>query len=201
MFALFGLLYTLLVSFLGFSARWGAARGLFPAVADRDRVILELLGRMRRGLSLALALSIVFAAVTTANSIILTLSSMVSRDLFPRQRGLWLGRGLIGLLTAAVFLFALTRPATIVELSVASSAMLLCYLPLLFGLFHARGGGRLTGLLTLLAGSAAAVVLAVLRVPLRSVYTLGLSFLAYFLGRLLERRPPTPQIDRSGPGG
>jgi SSS family solute:Na+ symporter len=188
MFALFGLLYTLLVSFLGFSARWGTAQGLFPAVADRDRVILELLARMRRGLSLALALSIVFASVTTANSIILSLSSMVSRDLFRAQRGLWLGKGLIALLTALVFVFSLTRPAYIVELSVASSSILLCYLPLLFGLFHGRGGGELTGLLTLLAGAAAAIVLAVLKVPLRSVYTLGLSFLAYFMGLLVERR-------------
>ena len=187
MFALFGLLYTLLVSFLGFSARWGTAQGLFPAVADRDRVILELLSRMRRGLSLALALSIVFAAVTTANSIILSLSSMVSRDLFPRQHGLWLGRGLIGLLTALVFLFSLARPAYIVELSVASSTILLCYLPLLFGLFHGRRGGELAGLLTLLAGSSAAILLAVLRVPLRSVYTLGVSFLAYFVGLGAER--------------
>jgi SSS family solute:Na+ symporter len=142
---------------------------------------------MRRGLSLALALSIIFAAVTTANSIILTLSSMVSRDLFPAQRGLWLGKGLIALLTTLVFLFSLTRPAYIVELSVASSSILLCYLPLLFGLFHTRRGGPLTGTLTLLAGSTAAILLALLQVPLRSVYTLGVSFLAYFLGLLLER--------------
>jgi SSS family solute:Na+ symporter len=43
MFALFGLLYTLVVSFLGFSARSGTTHGLFPAVTDRDRVILGLL--------------------------------------------------------------------------------------------------------------------------------------------------------------
>ena len=79
----------------------------------------------------------------------------------------------------------------------ASSSILLCYLPLLFGLFHGRRGGELTGTLTLLAGAAAAIVLAVLKVPLRSVYTLGFSFLAYFLGLLVERpraRGPGPVV-------
>ena len=187
LFGLFGLLYTLIVTMIGFMARYGTEHGLFASVADRDRVTIELFGPMGRSLALALALSIIFAAVTTANSIILTLSSMVTRDLFRERSRVWVGRGLILVLTLLVFLFSLTRPAYIVELSVASSSILLCYLPLLFGIFHGKRGGPVTGVLTLVCGAVTAVVLGAAKVPLSSVYTLAVSCAVYFCCVLIER--------------
>jgi SSS family solute:Na+ symporter len=135
-FGVFGLFYTLMVTFIGFSARYGAGFGLFPAVTGRDEVILELLRLMGAWLSLPIALSIVFASVSTANSIILTLSSMIVRDVFREKNRVWIGKLSILVLTAFVFLFSMTRPNYIVELSVASSSILLCLVPLLWGLFH-----------------------------------------------------------------
>jgi SSS family solute:Na+ symporter len=187
-FSIFGLIYTLIVTLIGFSARFGLEQGVFPDVADRDMVILEILGRMARWLSLPLALSIIFAAVSTANSIVLTLSSMVLRDVFRQKARVWLGRGIIVFLTGLVFLFSLSRPNYIVELAVASSSILLCFLPLIFGIFHWKHGGQLTGIVTIVGGATAAVVLGIMRIPLSSVYTLLISFALFFFGGLFERQ-------------
>jgi SSS family solute:Na+ symporter len=187
-FAVFGLIYTVIVTMVGFSARFGLERGVFPDVANRDTVILEIFGRMARWLSLPLALSIIFAAVSTANSIVLTLSSMVLRDVIRQKAGVWLGRGIILVLTLLIFLFSLSRPNYIVELSVSSSSILLCFLPLIFGIFHWKRGGRLAGLITVLGGAATAIVLGALHVSLSPVYTLVVSFTLFFLGGFVEKR-------------
>lgn len=187
-FSLFGLIYTLIVCLIGFSARYGLERGMFPDVADRDTVILEIFGQMARWLSLPLALSIIFAAVSTANSIVLTLSSMVLRDVFRQKAKVWLGRGMIVLLTGLIFLFSLSRPNYIVELAVTSSSILLCFLPLIFGIFHWKHGGPITGTITVVGGASAAIVLGILHVPLSSVYTLLVSFALFFFGGLFERQ-------------
>ncbi len=192
-FSIFGLIYTLIVSLVGFSARFGMERGMFPDVADRDKVILQIFSQMARWLSLPLALSIIFAAVSTANSIVLTLSSMVLRDVFRQKAKIWLGRGVIVLLTGLIFLFSLSRPNYIVELAVSSSSILLCFLPLIFGIFHWKHGGHLTGIITITGGAAAAIVLGVMRVPLSSVYTLVISFALFFLGGLFEKQTKTAQ--------
>lgn len=187
LFGLFGLFYTLIVTFIGFSARYATKNGLFPHVADRDMVILEVLITMKNWLALPLALSVVFAAVSTANSIVLTLSSMVVRDLFREKDKTWTGRLFIVVLTLLVFLFSVTRPSYIVELSVASSSILLCYLPLLFGIFHWKRGGRYAGMLTLILGAGAAILLNILRVSLGSLYTLAGAFGVFFVVSIVEK--------------
>jgi SSS family solute:Na+ symporter len=141
-FGLYGFIYTLIVTGIGFYARHGAAGGLFPLVQDRDRVIIEILGRMHTWLSISLALSIVFASVSTANSIILTLSSMVSRNIFRTRKNIVVGKSFLFILTGLVFLFSIYRPYYIVELAVSSSSILLCTLLLFFGIFYWKKGGR-----------------------------------------------------------
>jgi solute:Na+ symporter, SSS family len=188
-FGIFGVLYTFLVTFIGFSARFGTERGIFGAVSDRDKIILEIIGLMRYRLALPLALSIVFASVTTANSIILTLSSMVVRDLFGERRKVWVGRVLILALTLLVFAFAMTRPNYIVELSVASSSILLCFVPLLFGLFHWKRGGKYTGFITLAVGAGSALLFRLAKLPLSSAYSLAAGFAVFFAVGFIEGRP------------
>jgi solute:Na+ symporter, SSS family len=63
LFGVFGLIYTLLVCFIGFAAKAGSLGGAFPVIADRDTVIVELMGRMGAWLALPLGLSIIFSAV------------------------------------------------------------------------------------------------------------------------------------------
>ena len=109
------------------------------------------------------------------------------RDVIRRKDKVWLGRGMILVLTLLIFIFSLSRPNYIVELSVASSSILLCFLPLIFGIFHWKHGGRFTGLITVLGGAVTAIVLGVLRIPLSSVYTLLTSFALFFFGGFFEK--------------
>lgn len=196
LFAVFGAIYTLLVTLVGFGARAGADAGLLASVTGNDTVTPTLMQQMSRALALPLALSIVFASVSTANSIMLTLTSMVTRDLLQRREATWPGRVLIVILTAAVGAFALTRPSTIVELSVSSSRVLMVFLPLLFGLFHLRGGGRWAGLLTVGGGFVAAIVLGRAVPAYSSLATLAAVVVLFALGYLIDRgRTATAPLD------
>lgn len=188
LFAAFGLAYTLIVTFLGFGAKYGSLQGLFPMVQDRDTVTMGLLGRMSGLLALPLALSIIFAAVSTSNSIILTLSSMITRDVFQERKSMVLGRVFTFLMSLLVLLFSLSRPDYLVELSVASSRILLVFVPLYLGLFHWKAGGRCAGVFTVGGGAALAIWVNVLGLALGSLYTFVGVFLLYFAGAVCDSR-------------
>ena len=188
-FGLFGLIYTVLVTFLGLELKLMTLNGDFPSVSYRDDVTPTLLTIMPSWLSLLIALSILAAAITTANSIILTLSSMISRDVV-RERGILVGKLAVVVLTAFVALFALQKVSYIVELAVLSSTILLCFLPLIFGIFHFNKGGKITGVSTLLVGFVTAITLSYLKLsPLgipASVVTFILVFTTFFVVSLFE---------------
>ncbi len=192
LFGIFGLIYTILVTFLGLELRVMSELGSFPLIKDRDAVTPTLLGLMPPSLGVLLSLSIFAAAITTANSIVLTLASMISRDLFRSER-IFTGKMLIVLLTIAITIFALQRPGYIVELSVLSSTLLLCQLPLILGVFHWKIGGKITASLTLASGFCMAVVLFYTKLnPLgvpASVWVFVISFLVFFVAAYLESRP------------
>jgi SSS family solute:Na+ symporter len=198
LFGVFGLIYTVIVTFIGFAAQAGTLNGALPQIADRDTVIVELMSRMGGWLALPLGLSIIFSSVSTSNSIILTLSSMVTRDIFGQRKSVLVGRVMTLVLTLLVFGFALMRPDYIVELSVASSRLLLVFLPLLLGIFHRRDGGAVTGILTLVAGGGVAIVVSVAGLALSSVYTFAAVFLLYFIGLAIDRRRGVPQVAEKG---
>ena len=183
-FGFFGVLYTVIVTLIGIELKILTIKGLFPLVEYRDNVTPTLLSIMPEWLSLLLALSIMAAAITTANSIVLTLSSMVSRDIV-KEKGILYGKTAIILLTAIIALFAVRKVSYIVELSVLSSTILLCLLPLVFGLFHFKLGKDLTGIMTLLSGFVAAVALTFLKItpfgiPI-PIITLIVSFSVFFI--------------------
>lgn len=191
LFAVFGLIYTVVVTVVGFAARYGTDAGLLPAIADQDRVIVAVMAQMGRALALPLALSIVFASVSTANSILLTLSSMFTRDLAPgttASHPVGSGRVVVMVLAVLVGLFALTRPDTLVLLSVASSRILMIFLPLLFGIFHLRDTGPRAGIFTVIGGGIAAVALGFLVPRYSSVLTLAAVFILFVAGRQLDRK-------------
>ncbi len=187
LFGLFGLTYTVLVTLLGLSLRLATDKGIFPFVADRDKVTPILLDLMPSYLALPIALSILMASVTTANSIILTLSSMVLRDLIGEKRGVLMGRMMVLIITFVVALFALKRISYIVELAVLSSTLLLCQIPLIFGIFHWDMGGKKTGIATLLSGFILAIVLSAIKCPYTSILVFLISFAVFFLTSLTER--------------
>lgn len=187
LFGSFGLVYTAIVTTIGFAAKRGTMSNILPTIADQDGVIVAVMGQMADWLALPLALSIIFASVSTANSIILTLSSMLTRDVFRRRSNIWLGRSTILAIAMIVGLFSLTRPTYLVQLSVASSRILMCFLPLMFGLFHAKGGREITGVLTLAGGAGAAVLFGLAAPSVSSFLTLGAAALFFLLGLAVDR--------------
>ncbi|TDA27446.1 MAG: sodium:solute symporter family protein, partial [Archaeoglobi archaeon] len=132
LFGLFGLIYTILVTLFGLQLRLLSEAGEFPNVTNRDLVTPTFLGLIPEWLGVLIALSIFAAAITTANSIVLTLSSMFTRDLL-KSRSVLAGRLFVAAITAAVAVFAIQKPSYIVDLAVMSSTILLCQLPLILG--------------------------------------------------------------------
>ncbi|MFO7730610.1 MAG: sodium:solute symporter family protein [Spirochaetia bacterium] len=187
LFAAFGLIYTVIVTVVGFAAKAGTLDGVLPMIEDRDTVIVQLMGRMGAILALPLGLSIIFASVSTSNSIILTLASMMTRDVFRMRKNMIIGRVFTFVMTLLVFLFALLRPDYLVELSVSSSRILLVFLPLYIGLFHWKRGGVCAGVFTVVGGAAIAVLVNVLGASLGSIYTFFGVFVLFFLGALCDR--------------
>ncbi len=169
-FGLFGLLYTVMVTLIGLMLRVMAENGQFPAIKDRDLVTPTMLSILPSWLSLLVGISILSAAITTANSIILSLSSMVSRDIARNQLA---GRVAIVVLTLTVAIFASTRPAYIVELAVMSSTLLLSTLPLVIALIHTE---YRRGLEAVMAGFATGIVLSYMKYPFTGVAVLAVGF-------------------------
>lgn len=197
LFASFGAVYTVIVTVIGFAAKSGTLDGILPVIQDRDTVIVHLMGSMGAVLALPLGLSIIFASVSTSNSIILTLASMMTRDVFRMRKNMVIGRIFTFLMTLIVFLFSLLRPDYLVELSVASSRILLVFLPLYIGLFHWKRGGMCAGVFTVVGGAALAILVNVLGLSLGSIYTFFGVFILFFLGALCDRffaHKTTPDI-------
>jgi Na+/proline symporter len=112
---------------------------------------------------------------------------MVVRDFFRDRERTWVGRVFILVISAAVFVFSMTRPDYIVELSVASSSILLPFVPLLFGVFHWKYGKQWTGVSTILFGAGTAIAMRVFRVPFGAFYTLVVAFAVFFAVSTVER--------------
>ncbi len=186
LFALVGCVYTVITCLLGFMGKYGTLHGMLPHISNRDRVSMEMVQMMGKGLGLAVALSIVFASISTSNSIILTLSSMLTRDVLGENQKMWQGRLMIVLLTLVVSIFAFLRTSCIVELSVSTSRILICFLPLYMDLFHWKKGGKITGVLTIVGGAVCAVGFSVFIPALSSFYTLASVFALYAVGVILD---------------
>jgi len=161
-FLVFGFVYTLVSILWGFSALV-----LFPGLENPDMATPALLASRHVPplLGVLVMLGITAAAISTVDSILLTLSSMVSRDLVGTvlrhgsERALLLaGRAVIPVIALLAFLFARLRLDLIAVLSVASSAGLLVMVPAIIGAFFWRRGSAAGAVLSMATG--AVVVLA-----------------------------------------
>ncbi|KYC50537.1 MAG: cation symporter ActP [Candidatus Methanofastidiosum methylothiophilum] len=190
-FGFFGIIYTVIVTLIGIELKVMTNQGLFPLVQYRDNVTPTMLSVMPEWLSILLALSILAAAITTANSIVLTLSSMVSKDII-KEKGILFGRISIVVITIFIGLFAVKKISYIVELSVLSSTILLCLLPLILGIFHFKMGKDFTGVITLIGGFLISVGLTYFKISIiglpTPVITLISCFVIFFLSGIIESK-------------
>jgi len=173
LFAAFGLTYTVIVTMAGLMGRALTATGALPLIKDRDAVTPTILSHAPPWLSAVVFVSIVAAAVSTADSIILTLATAAARDLYASLREgvsdrtlINVGRGAAVALALIAATVAVFRPGFIVELSVLSSVMLLPLAPITLAawLLHRRLGrySRVAAITALVAGFTVALTHAVI---------------------------------------
>ena len=154
-FLIFGFIITVNSTLLGLMAHV-----LYPALAEPDMVMPTLLAEKTPAIAaLLVTLGILAAAVTTANSIILTLGSMVARDVYKavgrtatERREMQVGRSIILVMAAALIVFSWRPFGLIVELSVLSSAGLLALVPSLIGAFFWRKATATGALASMITG-------------------------------------------------
>ncbi|MFP4022058.1 MAG: sodium:solute symporter family transporter, partial [Halanaerobium sp.] len=165
-FLLFGFIYTLVSVFWGFSARL-----LIPGLSNADLATPELLASQYVPTALALLamIGITAAAISTIDSIMLTLSSLVVRDIFKNMddnldqdqnlRQLRTAKIAILIIALLGFFFAIQELDLIATLSVAASIGLLVVVPSMFGAFFWKKATAAASLSSIIIGSTTALYL------------------------------------------
>ncbi|WP_408899877.1 sodium:solute symporter (plasmid) [Nocardioides sp. R1-1] len=140
----FGLVYTLVAVVWGFAALLE-----FPDLATGDLATPSLLGSdlVPTVLGVIVMVGIIAAAVSTIDSIMLTLSSMVVRDVYAvakpdsdEKHQLAVGKLVLPVIAVMAFLFAQLKVDLIAVLSVSASAGLLVIVPPIIGAFFWKRG-------------------------------------------------------------
>lgn len=153
LFFLFGFLYTMVAILWGYSALL-----LFPDLPSPDLATPKLLAseEVPAVLGIIVMIGILAAAISTIDSILLTLSSLVAKDLLgearDERRQVQVGKWVIPAIAMLAYLFAEMKFDFIAVLAVTSSAGLLVMVPAIVGAFFWRRGTA-AGVLTSVIGS------------------------------------------------
>lgn len=159
-FLVFGFIYTLVSVLWGFSALVA-----FPDLANPDLATPALLGseHVPPLLGVIVMVGIMAAAISTIDSILLTLSSMLARDVYANakpgaseQRQLAIGKLVIPVIALFALGFAELELDLIAVLSVAASSGLAVMVPAIIGAFYWRRGTA-AGVLVSVIGTGAFV--------------------------------------------
>ncbi|MDD2388730.1 MAG: sodium:solute symporter family protein [Desulfobacterales bacterium] len=169
-FLIFGLIYTLVSVLWGFSARL-----LLPDLASADLATPSLLALaiIPKLIAIIVMVGILSAAISTIDSILLTLSSMCSRDLvkngfkakISEETELKIGKRIIPILAAIFFVFAYWAAGKtglafmIAPLSSAASAGLLMAVPSIIGAFFWKKATAAGALTSMIGGAALVLIL------------------------------------------
>jgi len=141
LFFTYGLVYTLIVVSIGLVARGLAILGFVPRDLPRDSVTPHLLGLMNPLLGSLVAVSIVAAAVSTANSIVLAVSGSIASSLGGRVNTL-VARLIDAILVVAATVIASLNIGFIVDLSVLTSVILIPLGPATIAAAYIEGAPR-----------------------------------------------------------
>lgn len=187
----YGFTYTIITVTLGF-----AALILLPGLPNPDlatpRLLLEF--SVPSWVVLFVVIGILSAAVSTADSIILTLSSLFLQDILPERipekTKLFLAQYVfIPLLCGTIFLFSLGRFNLIALLSVTSSLGLLSVVPTILGVLTKGEKSPKAAILSMLSG-ALVVLIQLAGVHLFRGWTapsaLAVAFGVYFLVQVMD---------------
>ncbi|ADO78123.1 sodium:solute symporter family protein [Halanaerobium praevalens] len=165
-FLIFGFIYTLVAVFWGFSASL-----LLPKLANPDLATPQLLASkyVPDLLALVAMVGITAAAISTIDSIMLTLSSLLVKDIFRKKeldlkgnqdlKELKLAQMAILIIALLGFFFAAQELNLIATLSVAASVGLLVVVPSIFGAFFWRKATAAAALSSIFLGSLTTLIL------------------------------------------
>jgi SSS family solute:Na+ symporter len=157
-FLIFGFIYTLVSVMWGFSTKI-----LNPGLTRADLATPTLLSQphIPAILALIVMVGILGAAISTIDSILLTLSSMFARDLYrgfspqsSEEMELRLGKWVIPVIAVVAMVFGWLRVGLISALSVAASAGLLMTVPAIFGAFFWKRGTAAGAIWSMVLGGA-----------------------------------------------
>lgn len=202
-FLVFGFLYTLVAVLWGFSAAV-----YFPSLSSADLATPRLLGSelVPPLLAVVVMVGIVAAAISTVDSILLTLSSLFARDLYGTMqkktdvgKQLKVGKIVIPVIAVLAYGFASLQLNLIAVLAVASSAGLLVMVPATVGAFFWKRGTPAGVVASIIGGG-----LLVIGLEWNQTRWLGqasgvwglLLSLTLFIGVSLLTRPPRKEADR-----
>jgi solute:Na+ symporter, SSS family len=195
-FLVLGFIYTLVAVLWGF-----AALVVFPNLESADLASPSLLASdlVPPVVAVITIVGILAAAITTIDSILLTLSSMVARDVYGARTGiqesrqLTVGKVVIPIIAVLALLFAGLQLDLIAVLAVSSSAGLLVTVPAIIGAFFWRRGTAAGVLASVVVGGALVVYLEISQTkPLglaSGIWALLVSVVLYVGVSLLTRAP------------
>ena len=163
LFLCFGLIYTIVAVLWGF-----AAFEAFPDLENADLASAALLGAdfLPPALSIIVMIGILAAAISTIDSILLTLSSMLARDVYggfsngaSDAAQLKIGRIVIPVISLIALAFASLKLSLISILSVAASSGLVVMVPAIVGAFFWKKGTAAGALSSILLGGLFVIVM------------------------------------------
>ena len=167
-FMVFGFIYTLVAVIWGFSAVV-----IFPDLDNPDLSTASVLSSdvVPPILAVIVMVGIMAAAISTIDSILLTLSSLFARDVYGHLKKdstdrmqLAVGKIVIPIIAILAFFFAKLQLNLIAVLSVASSAGLLVFVPALIGAFFWRRGTAQGVLTSVIISGLTVIVLELLKI-------------------------------------
>ncbi|MEM4487364.1 MAG: sodium:solute symporter family protein [Desulfurococcaceae archaeon] len=201
LFSVYGYIYTCIAVIVGLIAAGLALSGVVPLGLKWDDVTPYLLSLFNPLVASIVAVSIIAAGVSTANSIVLAVSSSVVKDVLLKEK-LMVARLVDTLLVVIASIIAMQNIGFIVELSVLTSVILLPLAPAtILGIYREKLIGKYTRLscpLSIIAGASVGVLYSltygprsaftqpVLGAPI-SIYVLGISSLMLISGYALDR--------------
>ncbi|WP_066399178.1 sodium:solute symporter family protein [Cytobacillus eiseniae] len=173
-FLIFGFIYTIVSVVWGFSASI-----MFPNLENADLATPKMLSSdlVPPILAVIVMVGIMAAAISTIDSILLTLSSLFARDVYGNikkdatdKSQLVVGKIVIPIIAILAYLFAQTNANLIAVLSVASSAGLLVAVPAIIGAFFWKRGTAAGALSSVIISGIIVIIL-----ELTSLKPLGLA--------------------------
>ena len=170
-FVVAGFVYTVVVVLIGLIARVFIESSMVKPRLEPDYVTPTILELSPPPLAILTMISIMAASISTLDSILLTLSSIISMDIVGGKHDpVFIGKLSMFMLTLIITMFALTRPGVIVELSVASSAGLLSVVPSLIAALKWGKGNKIASVLSITSGALTSAFIQLFKL---SIYGLG----------------------------